>query len=149
MLSVRSVLAPPATVRILFYADFPNAYAGGGFDGLKQVIATLGFGHFYWVTFEWALANRGTDPSADADKQSKTLDQLNLSSYDQVWFFGIRGLPSILTTAETAALQAFMEQDKGGVLVTGDHYDLGAAIASGGRSSRTTCSRYLTASPSE
>lgn len=124
-------LAPPCTVRILFYADFPGAFAGGSFQGLKQVVATLGFGHFFWARFEWALANRGPDPSADPDKQNKTLDQLDLNSYDQIWFFGFSGLPSILTANEVTVLKDFMDNHQGGVLVTGDHYDLGAAIASG------------------
>ena len=123
-------LLRPCTVRILFYADFAGAYDGGSFDGLKQVIATLNVDPYYWVKFEVSLANRVNDASADPDKQSKTLDQLDLTNkYDEVWLFGFNGLPSALSPAELAAITAFMNNG-GGVLVTGDHADLGARIAS-------------------
>ena len=124
-------LKPPVPVRILFYSDIFGAYDNGPFDGLQQVLATLSFGHYYWVRFEWGLASRIDDPSADADKRSKQLDQFDLSAYHQIWFFGIGGLPSGLTAGELSALSVFMDRHQGGILVTGDHYDLGASIASG------------------
>jgi hypothetical protein len=123
-------LLRPCTVRILFYADFQGAYNNGGFDGLKEVIATLNADPYYWVRFEISLANRVNDPSADADKRNKTLDQLDLANrYDELWLFGFFGLPSVLSQDEIAAVEAFMNNG-GGVLVTGDHEDLGAAVAS-------------------
>ena len=125
-------LLRPCTVRILFYADFAGAFSGGSFDGLKHVIAVLNADPYFWVKFQISLANRGADASADADKQGKRLDQLDLNNkYDELWLFGLQGLPSGLTAREVGAVESFMDVAKGGVLVTGDHYDLGAAIASG------------------
>src|SRR5215207_8437895 len=87
-------LLRPCTVRILFYADFLGAYDNGGFGGLKQVIATLNADPYFWVRFEISLANRVDDPSADSDKRSKTLDQLDLANkYDELWLFGVGRLP--------------------------------------------------------
>jgi hypothetical protein len=123
-------LIKPCRIRILFYADFQGAYDNGPFDGLKQVIATLHADPYFWVRFDISLANRFGDPSADDDKQSKRLDELDLQNkYDEVWFFGFSGLPSGLSAGEISAIEAFMNNG-GGVLVTGDHDSLGARIAS-------------------
>lgn len=122
-------LLRPCTVRILFYADFISAYDGGGFDGLKHVLATLNADPYFWVRFSIGKASRVNDTTADAALRSKRLDQINLNDYDELWLFGFNGLPSVLTPAEITAVRAFMDNG-GGVLVTGDHADLGAAIAS-------------------
>jgi hypothetical protein len=122
-------LVKPCTVRILCYADFSGAYDNGPFDGLKHVLATLAADPYYWVRFQVTKASRVNDASADAAFRNKTLDAVNLADYDEVWFFGLERLPSVLSTAEINAMRAFMDKG-GGVLVTGDHEDLGAAIAS-------------------
>ena len=122
-------LCPPCTIRILFYADFNGAYNGGGFDGLKHVLATLHTSPYFWVRFATARANRVNDSSADAALRSKRLDQINLDQYDEIWLFGFDGMPSYLTAAEVTAVRGFMDRG-GGVLVTGDHADLGAGLSS-------------------
>lgn len=122
-------LLRPCNVRILFYADFQGAYNTGPFDGLKHVIATLNADPYYWVQFTIAKANRVNDSSADALLRNKTLDQINWADYDELWLFGLSGFPSVLSAAEISAVTNFMNTG-GGVLVTGDHEDLGAAIGS-------------------
>lgn len=123
-------LPRPCTVRILCYADFPGAYDGGPFDGLKHVLATLAADPYFWITFKVTKASRTNDNSADVNYRNKPLDQLNLiADFDEVWFFGLSGQPNRLSAAEISALQAFMDKG-GGVLMTGDHEDLGAGIGS-------------------
>lgn len=119
----------PCTVRILFYADFQGAYAGSSFIGLTHVLATLSADPYAWVRFEVGRASRVADTSADPSLQSKTLDSIDLSKWDQIWFFGLGGLPGALSQAEVNAVSGWMDAG-GGVLMTGDHADLGAGIGS-------------------
>jgi hypothetical protein len=52
-----------------------------------------------------------------------------MNNYDEIWFFGYASEGG-LTPAELALLDTFMSYPKqGGVLVTGDHADLGKALA--------------------
>jgi hypothetical protein len=118
----------PVNVRILIYADFGSAFTGGPFGGLDHVIRTLRYDPFYWVRFTVTKASRVNDPSADADFRNKRFDQINLANYDQIWLFGFAGGASVLTPAELTALRSFMDVQGGGVLITGDHEALGAAI---------------------
>jgi hypothetical protein len=115
----------PCHVRVCLYAE-GALFDGGSFHGLKHVIATLRASPWYWVKFDVTTVSRGTDPSAM--QQNKNLDQLDLvANFDQIWFFGVSG-GNLLSAGELTAVTNFMAQG-GGVLVTGDHADLGQGIA--------------------
>ena len=116
----------PVTVKILFYADGGVRYDGGPFFGLKQVLATVTANHYPWVTFVPTTVNRLADPSADHGGLDLAA-ALALDSFDELWIYSAAGAPQ-LTATELAAAQAFMDADKGGVLITGDHANLGAAF---------------------
>jgi hypothetical protein len=118
---------PKPTVRILFYTDdfsvLLNNVSSFGVGILRDLIVNH---NTFYANFDIHLLNRH-DPSHAANKLTPAL----LSSYDQVWFFGVRqanlqaagGLPAEpeneLTGPEVTALQAWM--GTGGVLITGDH----------------------------
>ena len=118
---------PPA-VRILCYADFANAYDGSSFDGLKHVVGLLRSQPYFWARFQVDLGSRVNDLSADAALRSRTLDSLDLNQWDQIWLFGFSSGPGALSANEVSALRAFQDANQGGVLITGDHAALGAAI---------------------
>jgi hypothetical protein len=116
----------PAHVKILFYADGSIQFDGGPFHGLKQVIATLGVAHYPWVRFEVTTVNRRIDASADHDGLDLA-QALALDSFDELWIYSQESAPG-LTAPELAAAATFMDTNKGGVLITGDHDVLGAAF---------------------
>ncbi len=120
----------PAKVRILMYADGSVHFNGGSFLGLQYVYNLLKSRAFYYVDFQIDFAHRdGTDPTATLPgaQNLTALDILN--KYDEIWFFGFNSNPN-LSAAELAALDQFMAAPKsGGVLVTGDHANLGRGIA--------------------
>jgi len=118
--------ATPETVKILFYADGAVRYDGGPFLGLKQVLATLTADHYHWVRFEITTAHRAADPSADHDNVDLA-QALALDSFDQLWIYSALSSPT-LTANELAAAKTFMDDNQGGVLITGDHANLGAAF---------------------
>jgi len=120
----------PAKVRILMYADSSVNFSGGGFGGLQYVYNLLKSRAYFYVDFQIDFAHRdGTDPSATISG-AKKLDALDiLNKYDEIWFFGFNPTPN-LSSAEVTLLDQFMAAPKfGGVLVTGDHADLGKGIA--------------------
>jgi len=116
----------PATVKILFYADGSVQYDGGGFHGLKQVLATLAADHYHWVHFEVTTVHRSFDPTAD-HQGLDLAGALALDDFDELWIYSINSGPG-LTASELAAAKTFMDDRKGGVLITGDHADLGMAF---------------------
>lgn len=116
----------PVTVKILFYADGPIQYDGGPFLGLKQVIATLTADPYPWVNFKITTAHRFSDPSADRENVDLAA-ALALDDFDELWIYSIQSDP-VLTDAELKAAKNFMDDRNGGVLITGDHADLGAAF---------------------
>lgn len=119
---------PPATVRILMYADGRVQFADGPFLGLQHVITLLKSRPYFYVAFDIATAHREGDPTATI-KAPTQLTDLVLDDFDEIWFFGFSSVPT-LTRAEVTALDSFMAAPKcGGVLVTGDHADLGKGIA--------------------
>lgn len=136
----------PCNVRILMYADFGGAYDGPSFGGLKHVIKTLTFDPYYWVKFSVTKASRVNDSSADSAFRSKRLDEIDLSKFDEIWFFGF-GSGNALTPGEVTVLKNFMDVQGGGVLVTGDHATLGSAI--GQQVPRAGKMRKWTSSPSQ
>ena len=85
---------------------------------------------YSYVDFDIATAHRdGTDPSASISGAKKLTDLDILNKYDEIWSFGINSTPNLLT-AEVTLLDQFMAAPKfGGVLVTGDHANLGKGIA--------------------
>lgn len=120
----------PAQVRILMYADGSVRFDGGPFFGLNYVRTLVDSHAYYYVDFKIDTAHRdGTDPSASipGTKQLTDLDIMN--KYDEIWFFGLNSTPN-LSAAEVTLLDQFMAAPKsGGVLVTGDHANLGRGIA--------------------
>lgn len=121
---------PPSKVRILMYADSSVQFNGGGFLGLQYVYNLLKSRAYYYVDFSIDFAHRdGTDPSATIPG-AQTLISLDIvNKYDEVWFFGFNSTPN-LSPAEVTLIGQFMSAPKfGGVLVTGDHADLGKGIA--------------------
>jgi hypothetical protein len=120
----------PAKVRILMYADSSVNFVGGPFLGLQYVKTLLESRAYYYVDFDVATAHRdGGDLSASVAGAKKLTDLDIINKYDQIWFFGINSTPD-LTPAEVTLLDQFMAAPKsGGVLVTGDHADLGKGIA--------------------
>ena len=121
---------PPAKVRILMYADSVVNFNGGSFLGLQYVKTLLESRAYFYVDFDITTAHRdGTDPSASIPGANKLTDLDILNKYDEIWFFGFNSTPS-LSAAEVALMDQFMAAPKfGGVLVTGDHADLGKGIA--------------------
>jgi hypothetical protein len=76
-------------------------------------------------------AHRHTDPlTAPGVLEHFTFDNHDLSAYDQIWLLGYQRGGNALTDAELGALARFMNAG-GGVFATGDHEDLGSALASG------------------
>jgi hypothetical protein len=120
----------PAKVRILMYADGSVNFNGGPFLGLQYVKTLLESRAYFYVDFDIATAHRdGTDPSASIPSAKRLTDLDIINQYDEVWFFGSSTVPN-LTAAEITLLDQFMAAPKsGGVLVTGDHADLGKGIA--------------------
>lgn len=120
----------PAKVRILMYADSSVRFNGGPFLGLQYVKSLLESRAYFYVDFDVSTAHRdGTDASASIAGAKKLTDLDIMNKYDQIWFFGINSTPN-LTAAEVTQLDQFMAAPKnGGVLVTGDHADLGKGIA--------------------
>jgi hypothetical protein len=120
----------PPKVRILMYADGTVRFNGGPFLGLQYVKTLLESRAFAYVDFDIATAHRdGTDSSASVAGAKRLTDLNILDNYDQVWFFGINTTPN-LSVEEVELLDQFMAAPKfGGVLVTGDHDDLGKGIA--------------------
>ncbi|MGA7729790.1 MAG: hypothetical protein WCD37_00810 [Chloroflexia bacterium] len=121
-------LMRPARVRILMYADGSVGFDGGSFEGLKHVVATLNTDPWYWVKFDITRAHRDLTPAqSNGDDGPKRLDQLNLNNFDEIWLFGL-ATGNSLTAAEITAVEQFMDRG-GGVLVTGDHENLGKGIS--------------------
>ncbi len=120
----------PAKVRILLYADGSVRFSGGPFLGLQYVTSLLTSRAYTYVDFDVSSAHRsGSDPSASIPGAKQLTDLNIIDDYDEIWFFGINSVPS-LTPAEIALMDTFMAAPKsGGVLVTGDHANLGRAIA--------------------
>lgn len=71
--------------------------------------------------------HRGTDPTADYQDRDVAA-ALRLDDFDELWIYSINAGPP-LTPSELKAAKAFMDGHKGGVLITGDHADLGMAFS--------------------
>ena len=121
---------PPASCRILMYADSSVHLSGGGFQGLTYVKTLLESHAYYYVKFTVDFCNRdGTDPSATINAPPNKLTNLDIiNKYDEIWFFGFNPGNS-LDAAEVTLMDQFMAAPKfGGVLTTGDHADLGQGL---------------------
>ena len=120
----------PVDVNILMVADgeritfFPNHDFS-----LSVVLDTLRHSP-WWVRFNITTAHRGTDMygTPDIPAFSFTKKGVDLSAYDEVWFFGDDGAD--LSGDENAAIAKFMDAG-GGVFATGDHEALGAGMGAG------------------
>ncbi|CAH1387847.1 hypothetical protein [Candidatus Nitrotoga sp. M5] len=120
----------PTKVRILMYADSSVRFSGGPFLGLQYVKTLLESRAYAYVDFDISTAHRdGIDSNASISGAKKLTDLDVVNKYDQIWFFGLNSNPN-LSPAEVTLLDQFMAAPKfGGVLVTGDHADLGKGIA--------------------
>ena len=78
------------------------------------------------MKFNITTANRLTDASADHSNLDLAA-ALALDSFDELWIYSLDGTPQ-LSPQELAVAHAFMDTHKGGVLITGDHANLGAAF---------------------
>jgi hypothetical protein len=100
-----------------------------GFLGLDYVKTLLTSNAYWYVNFQVSTADRdGLDPSASIPGAKKLTDLDIVDDYDEIWFFGFNSTPN-LSAEELARLDQFMSAPKfGGILVTGDHADLGKGI---------------------
>ncbi|HEX8156388.1 MAG TPA: hypothetical protein VF526_03280 [Solirubrobacteraceae bacterium] len=81
------------------------------------------------VSFEFTKAHRQTVAGSGADISNFRFDTQNLTQYDEIWLFGINGTgPDALSDKELKALTQFMDKG-GGLFATGDHENLGQAMA--------------------
>jgi hypothetical protein len=124
----------PAQVRVLMYADGKVNFVDGIFGGLTYVTTLLKSRPYFFVDFEITTAHRDRNNTGATLQGPRLLtdpDLNKLENFDVIWFFGFNGdLDSGLSPAELELLDAFMKPPKcGGVLVTGDHADLGKSIA--------------------
>jgi hypothetical protein len=104
-------------LKILFVVDGGIDYGSGfGIGRVRDIINDTTRG---WVDFQ-----------VDARVRSTTIfNDALLNQYHQVWLFGINGGNGSLSPAEQTAFQTWMDTRQGGVFATGDHDDLGAALA--------------------
>lgn len=127
-------------IKILLYTDAPEIVTRERFGafGLGRMIDHLEghapvFGRFD-VRYESRYINNSLEANNMLDSLLTREAETGLQ-FDQIWFFGLHqinrsgrslmfrgGTPeSELTTAESRALQNWMDDHQGGVLVTGDH----------------------------
>ncbi|HEV7905825.1 MAG TPA: hypothetical protein VGO96_18440 [Pyrinomonadaceae bacterium] len=122
----------PAQVRILMYADGQVSFVDGTFGGLTYVKTLLESRAYFYVDFEITTAHRERNNTGATLPGPRLLTDPELdilNKFDQIWFFGHNSDPD-LSKDELELLDAFMKPPKcGGVLVTGDHENLGRGIA--------------------
>lgn len=132
------------TVDVLIVADGGLNFGVGG-GGLSEFLTIFRDLHLSPRKYKLTLAHRGgsnqfvpgslNNPILSSNKQL-VVDTLtnfkfdatgvNLSSYDQVWLFGIDSAGDIDST-EVAAINQYMDNG-GGLFATGDHGSLGSAM---------------------
>lgn len=114
----------PTRVRILMYAD-----GDVRFSELQYVKTLLESHAYFYVDFDITTAHREGDPLATIKIPVDFTDLDILDSFDEVWLFGFNSTPP-LPKEEVDLINQFMAAPKcGGVLVTGDHSNLGQALA--------------------
>lgn len=120
----------PAEVRILMYADGRVHFSGGTFGGLQYVKKLLESRAYFYADFRVRTAHReGADNSATEKGPLQLTDLGILENFDVLWLFGDNTIPNMLTPEELSLLEKFMATPKrGGVLVTGDHSNLGQGL---------------------
>lgn len=122
----------PARVRILMYADGKVDFVDGIFGGLTYVKTLLESRAYFYVDFEITTAHRdrsNTGATLQGPRLLTDCELNNLEDFDEIWFFGYNSEPG-LSDDELNLLNDFMSPPKrGGVLVTGDHENLGRGIA--------------------
>lgn len=120
----------PVQVDILIVADGERITFFPNHDFSLSVLRDTLAHSPWWVRFHVTTAHRGTDMygTPDIPGFSFTKPGVDLSAYDEIWFFGDDGAD--LSPAENAAIAKFMDAG-GGVFATGDHEDLGAGMGAG------------------
>ncbi len=120
----------PAKVKVLMYADGGVHLDGGSFRGLQYVHQLMTSRAYSYVDFDVDFVHRdGTDPTATIPGAKKLTDLDILNKYDEIFFFGAASSGD-LDAAEHTLLEQFMAAPKfGGVLVTGDHANMGKRLA--------------------
>lgn len=115
---------------ILFYTDHPSVADPGGIHSLSTLQGLLESNKPTFLDeFTIEIINRFEDPQNPSKLTKARLDQ-----FDEVWFFGkyqarvegefkpqYGGLDNELDDGEVQALGEWMEEKRGGVLITGDH----------------------------
>jgi hypothetical protein len=126
----------PAEVRLLMYADGRVTFTAE-FGGLHYVKALMQSREYFFVDFRITTAHRTRPegPNTGADRGPVTLTDLNiLENFDVIWFFNDDAMTPI-PDEDKRVLEQFMETPagsnvpkRGGVLLTGDHNNLGQSI---------------------
>lgn len=134
-------------LEILIVVDGPISFGPQHSDGppfgFSEVMRALAV-HPSWVKFKVTRAHRGTDPTnfaalSAADKALLTPHHQNfrftqtgfdINKFDEVWLVGFdrRSAPSSMSDQELRIVSEYMNAG-GGVFATGDHEDLGYALA--------------------
>lgn len=125
----------PVVVRILMYADGLMLSSGLQLHYIKALLESRAY---FYVEFRITTAHREIQATPSGpDKGPVKLTDLNiLEDFDEIWFFGYNPAGvNVLEPKELELLDEFMTTPKssnvpkrGGVLVTGDHLDLGHAL---------------------
>jgi hypothetical protein len=118
------------TIKILVVTDSGD----GGFSHtagfhLGRVLKIVTDDLWPHIAFEVTKAHRQTVDGSAADISDFRFDSHNLTQYDEIWLFGINGNGADeLSDKELKALAQFMDKG-GGLFATGDHENLGQAMA--------------------
>ena len=135
----------PCQVKILIVVDASISFNHAYF-GLSHVLDVLRNNPEFYVKFDVTRAhrqvdfykpNQATEPVAWShygphfENFRFTQANFNINEFDQVWFFGFNGEGHFasLSQDELEIVARWMDAG-GGVFATGDHADLGAALAS-------------------
>jgi len=117
-------------VKILVVTDSGSGgYSETSGFHLGQVLKIVTSDLWPHVVFEFTKAHRQTVAGSAADISNFRFDSHNLTQYDQIWLFGINTTgPDALSDKELKALSQWMDKG-GGLFATGDHQNLGQAMA--------------------
>jgi len=129
--SLSEIIGHWGRIHILVVVDSIVSF-GSGHDPRNLREDFFGMGHLISVLNQVATltkAHRTNDPLTEPEVISNfRFDEHNLNNYHQIWLLGYAS--GMLPEPERAALADFMNKG-GGVFATGDHADLGSALARG------------------
>jgi hypothetical protein len=114
-------------VTILIVTDSSGGFGTTQSFHLGHVIDVLQNDPWLYVNFDIAKAHRQVSAESGVIDNFR-FDSHDLTQYDQIWLFGVTSNQDPLSQSELKALAQFMDSG-GGVFATGDHEDLGKAMA--------------------